>query len=93
MAILEGITQLMPAVGFAAGGAIAALSSPRAAFAVSAGGVALVALGLAIRPIDRVTLRVTPETEATGDPFPKATDMQENEASARTRQLRSLTLG
>jgi hypothetical protein len=56
MSVLEGISQLMPAVGFIAGGAITAATSPRAAYAVSAAGVALVVLAIAMRPIDRARL-------------------------------------
>jgi MFS family permease len=44
MALLESINQIMPAVGFLLGGAVAALASPRAAYAVAAGGVVLVLL-------------------------------------------------
>src|SRR5207247_247047 len=39
MALYESITTAMPAVGFALGGAIAALLSPRAAYFAAAGGV------------------------------------------------------
>jgi MFS family permease len=50
MALLEGINQVMPAVGFLLGGAVAALASPRAAYAVAAGGVIVVLLAAATRP-------------------------------------------
>jgi predicted MFS family arabinose efflux permease len=39
MALYESVATAMPAVGFALGGAIAALFSPRAAYLVAAGGV------------------------------------------------------
>ena len=56
MAVLEGINQVMPATGFIAGGAVTALTSPRDAYAVSAAGMALVILAVALRPIDRIHL-------------------------------------
>ncbi|MGH2843087.1 MAG: MFS transporter, partial [Solirubrobacteraceae bacterium] len=56
MAVLEGINQVMPGLGFIAGGVITAASSPRIAYAVSAAGIALVAMIIAIRPIERVRL-------------------------------------
>jgi Transmembrane secretion effector len=56
MAVLEGINQVMPALGFVIGGAVTAASSPRDAYAVSAVGVACVVVAVAIRPIDRARL-------------------------------------
>jgi MFS family permease len=56
MSVLEGINQLMPAVGFIVGGAITAATSPRDAYAVSAIGVAVVVVAVAMRPIDRARL-------------------------------------
>jgi MFS family permease len=50
MSVLESINQMMPAVGFLLGGAVAALGSPRTAYAVAAGGVLLVLLAAAARP-------------------------------------------
>jgi Transmembrane secretion effector len=61
MAVLEGINQVMPAIGFAIGGAITAASSPRDAYAVSAAGVALMLVAVALRPIDRVRLSGVPQ--------------------------------
>jgi MFS family permease len=49
-AVLESINQLMPAVGFLLGGALAALASPRTTYAVAAVGVLLVLLVGAVRP-------------------------------------------
>jgi hypothetical protein len=93
MAILEGVTQLMPAVGFAAGGLVTELTSPRAAYAVSAGGVALVALTLAIRPIDRVRLTLPPDHDTGPEADDQIRRAQENQAACRTREVRRLTLG
>jgi MFS family permease len=56
MSVLETINQLMPAIGFIAGGAITAATSPRDAYAASAAGVALVVVFVALRPIDRAQL-------------------------------------
>jgi hypothetical protein len=49
--LLESIGAAMPGVGFILGGAIVAVASPRAAFAVAGGGImALVLVGLLVRP-------------------------------------------
>ncbi len=93
MAILEGVTQLMPAIGFAAGGVVTELTSPRAAYAVSAGGVALVALALAIRPIDRVPLTSPSDHDIESEAHDQTRPTQENQAACRTREVRSPTLG
>ncbi len=55
MSVLEGLNQVMPAIGFAVGGAVTAATSPRVAYAVSAVGVAAVVLLAASRPSDRLT--------------------------------------
>jgi hypothetical protein len=47
MAVLESVNQIMPAVGFLLGGAVAVLASPRVAYGVAAGGVLLVLLAAA----------------------------------------------
>ena len=49
MALLESINQVMPAIGFLLGGAVATLASPRAAYAVAAAGVTLVLVAAASR--------------------------------------------
>jgi Transmembrane secretion effector len=56
MSVLEGINQLMPAVGFIIGGAITAATSPRDAYALSALGVTVVIFVIGMRPIDRARL-------------------------------------
>jgi MFS family permease len=56
MSVLEGISQLMPAIGFIVGGAITAATSPRDAYAVSAVGVAVIVVAVGMRPIDRARL-------------------------------------
>ncbi len=68
MSVLEGISQLMPAVGIIAGGAITAATSPRDAYAVSAVGVAVVVVCVALRPIDRARLSpVAQDPDETAD--------------------------
>jgi MFS family permease len=47
MGLLEAINQGMPAFGFLLGGLLARIGSPRTTYAVAAGGVLVVALGLA----------------------------------------------
>jgi hypothetical protein len=54
VAMLEAIASAMPGVGFLAGGAVATLADPRAAFAVAGGGVLAVVVGAgwALRRVD-----------------------------------------
>lgn len=54
MAVLEGVNQVMPGIGFIAGGALTAIYSARLAYAVSAIGVGVVILVSAARPLLRV---------------------------------------
>lgn len=86
MAVLEGLNQVMPALGFAAGGAITAASSPRAAYGAAAIGVALVGLLIAVHRIDRVPLSLV---EA-GSP---AVDTQESEALGRNLSVATPDIG
>jgi MFS family permease len=50
MSLLEGVNQLMPAVGYVLGGIVTALSSPRIAYALAGAGVALVLAIQTLRP-------------------------------------------
>lgn len=51
--VFEGVASLMPAVGYALGGAVAAIFDPRVGYLVAAAGVLLVlALGFVLRPRD-----------------------------------------
>ena len=50
MALLGAIAQLMPALGFLLGGALATIGSPRTAYAGAAAGVLLTLLVVAARP-------------------------------------------
>jgi predicted MFS family arabinose efflux permease len=50
MSVLEGINQVMPAIGFMVGGVVTDLSSPRTAYAISAIGVVLV-VAASVRPL------------------------------------------
>ncbi len=59
MALLESINQVMPAVGFLLGGAVAVLASPRAAYGVAAVGVMLVLLAAASRTPASFTVTVS----------------------------------
>jgi hypothetical protein len=73
MSVLETINQLMPAIGFVAGGAITAATSPRDAYAISAAGVALVVVFIALRPIDQARLSpVSQDSEKSADIGEKA---------------------
>jgi predicted MFS family arabinose efflux permease len=52
MSLVAAINQAMPAIGFLLGGIVATLGSPRTAYAVSALGVLVVLLVIAIRPLE-----------------------------------------
>jgi hypothetical protein len=71
MALYESITTAMPAVGFALGGAIAVLLSPRAAYFAAAGGVlvTLVVAGAVLRTARRRPVRVARSADAVGAPL------------------------
>ena len=83
MAVLEACNQVMPALGFMIGGVITALSSPRAAYALSALGVAAVLAFFAIRPIDRVELSTAATSTADNSPN-EPIALQESGSPART---------
>jgi len=81
MSVLEGVSQLMPAVGFIAGGAITAATSPRDAYAVSAIGVAIVVVAIGMRPIDRAKLSpVTQDPQQAADTNEYLPETQRNPA-------------
>jgi hypothetical protein len=83
MSVLEGINQVMPALGFIVGGAVAAATSARDAYAVSAAGVALVIVMVALRPIDRV--RLTPVAAVIDLPAQRDTDPGKDLIDTRER--------
>jgi hypothetical protein len=51
LSVLDGLNQVLPALGFMAGGALATLASPRTAYAVSAVGVGLLLVLFLVRPL------------------------------------------
>jgi hypothetical protein len=61
MAVLASVNQLMPALGFVMGGVVTALSSPRAAYGLAAGGVGVVLLVTLARPVREIDNRIAPE--------------------------------
>lgn len=89
MAVLEGLNQVMPAIGFAIGGAVTALWSPRVAYGIAAIGVACVALLFAVRRIDQVPLRVVGPADADDTGF----NTQESEAAGRNVSMATPTIG
>lgn len=93
MAVLEGINQVMPALGFIVGGAVTALSSPRAAYAISAVGVALILIVFTVRPIDRVQLEPVEAHKLPIGPDARSAEEQETEASDRSLAVTTLTIG
>lgn len=98
LSVLDGLNQVLPALGFLAGGALATLGSPRTAYAASAIGVGLILALFLIRPIDEVPLkRPEPSEDATGhlpsgrdgsvtdlQTWQMQTDLQETSQTART---------
>lgn len=48
MSMLQGLTRVMPGLGFVAGGLIAAVASPRLAFAAAALGIAIIVAGVVL---------------------------------------------
>ena len=95
MAVVESANQTAPALGFVAGGVVTALASPRAAYAVSAAGVAAVVAWFTLRPIDRV--RVTdglpPASTDSAEPREFRQRMQEIREPARNRPTPTLPTG
>jgi hypothetical protein len=94
MSVLEASNQVLVALGFMAGGAVTALTSPRIAYGISAAGVAAVVVAFTIRPIDRVRLSTyaSPSEPPSGGATEKpAGDRQETAASARTSSLPTAT--
>lgn len=87
MAVVESANQTAPALGFIAGGAITALSSPRAAYAASALGVAAVVAYFTLRPIDRVRAAAQPAASAPGHAGSAASDARRQETRAHTRTV------
>jgi MFS family permease len=86
MAVLEGLNQFMPAIGFAVGGAVTAAWSPRVAYAIAAVGVGLVVVIFAFRSFEQIPLRSVPSED------PDA-DAQESRAEKRNLSLATPTIG
>jgi hypothetical protein len=98
LSVLDGLNQVLPALGFIAGGALATLASPRAAYAVSAVGVGLLLVLFLMRPLDSIPLQtVEPQDDSLSgrsdrhaenltdlDTWPLSTDLQENSPATRT---------
>lgn len=89
--VLETLNQIMPAIGFVTGGALAVAMSARFAYATAGIGVAFVAVLLALRPIDHVILRRVGATPEPADPTPSAA--QEPSSPDRTHPMLSSTSG
>jgi MFS family permease len=91
MTVLEGLSQAMPALGFLVGGILTALSSPRLAYAVAAGGVAAILLIGIAKPVDHV---LTEAPGISGDAAPDASgETQEIDPPQRNRPLPTFTIG
>ncbi|MGH2861680.1 MAG: MFS transporter [Solirubrobacteraceae bacterium] len=87
MTLLEGLNQLMPAVGFIIGGILTAVASPRLAYAAAAVGVILVLLAASVRPIDRVILRDWSSDGRDYDPKGREAVPQDPGSGSRTTPL------
>jgi hypothetical protein len=92
MTLLEGLNQVMPAIGFVTGGILTAVVSPRLAYGVAAAGVALVVVAVVARPIDSVTLSCGPLDGPDGAGERPQTP-QESEGLSRSSSLPTLTAG
>jgi hypothetical protein len=90
MAVLESMNQMLPALGFVVGGVVTALASPRTAYAIAAGGVALVVVAFTVRPIDRIPLDA-PLALPTGEVGHR--DLKDPGASARSSASPTITIG
>jgi MFS family permease len=94
MSVLEASNQVMPAIGFVVGGAIAAASSPRMAYAISALGVAAILIFFTARPIPHVTLKAVGPTLDDESTRPAAElELQESVATHRNPSLPTFTIG
>jgi hypothetical protein len=72
----------MPALGFIVGGVITELSSPRAAYGISAVGVALIVIAFTLRPIDRVQLEPVGAPKVPVIPGKRSAEAHETEPTA-----------
>lgn len=86
MSVIEGLNQVVPALGFVAGGLITLLSSARVAYAIAAVGVAAVVFGFSARPIDQVPVTPLPRK---GDSEPPSGEMQDIDGPTRSHALQS----
>jgi len=93
MSVLEGLNQVMPAIGFAVGGALTAATSPRVAYAVAAVGVAAVVLLAAARPSDHVRLTGVPPEDPADLQQNVDVEAQESDASQRTHSVPTFSTG
>jgi hypothetical protein len=85
MSVLEAINWLMPAVGFAIGGAVTALYSPRVAYAVAAAGVIVVIVAFVLHPVDGVEFAPVADTPEPGKTRENELVTEETEHSGRNR--------
>jgi hypothetical protein len=93
MTVLEGLNQVMPALGFVVGGALTALTSPRLAYGIAGVGVAIVVLIAAMRPPDRVELSNADHPGPPHHPDELFGALQGNDPETRTSSLPTLTIG
>jgi hypothetical protein len=93
MTVLEGLNQAMPAVGFAIGGALTALSSPRLAYAIASIGIAALVVIASRQPFGQIVLsRQTAPTNSTPRADSSA-EAQESGVSQRNSSVPTLTIG
>ncbi len=93
MTIFEGLNQVMPAIGFAVGGALTAASSPRLAYAFAAGGVVLIVGITATRPVGQVRLGDVASPEPGMRPAQSEAVAQDSSGSKRKPHLPNVTTG
>lgn len=93
MTLLEGLNQVMPAIGFVIGGVLTDVVSPRLAYGAAATGVALVLLAALVRPIDRVIFRDGPPPGPGTSAWNHDETLEDSEPSPRNCSLPTLTAG
>jgi MFS family permease len=93
MTLLEGLNQVMPAIGFVIGGVLTDVVSPRLAYGAAATGVALVLLVALARPIDRVIFRSDPPAGPNSSDWNRDETPQDSESMHRNSSVPTLTAG
>lgn len=93
MTVLEGLNQVMPAIGFAIGGVLTAVSSPRVAYAIAAIGIATVIVIASRQRFGQIVLSRDIVSPGSGPPGDSTPNGQESAASPRNSSIPTFTIG